>query len=181
MDLLLLCSLDNKKCKRPQDFVRPCQYCFQTCLCWQHLTVCELVNALLAIAIIIGVVKSLPPAWQQCLAYKSIKSLKLYFHIPINTCTENKIVITYFLLLSFRLPLPWLLYTMVNSTFVNVSSKGAACSIGMLFLMLILVFLSILSFKWKMTKVMGCVMLVLYVVFVIISLGFSYGWYKCPV
>ena len=50
----------------------------------------------------------------------------------------------------------------------------------MLFIMLILVFLAILAFKWKMTKAMGSVMLVLYVIFVIISLGFSFGWYTCP-
>ena len=81
----------------------------------------------------------------------------------------------------YRLPFPWLLWTAVNQTGLSVSSKGAACSISMLFLMLILVFLSILTFKWKMTKAMGGVMLVLYIVFVIVSLGFSFGWYECPV
>lgn len=79
------------------------------------------------------------------------------------------------------LPFPWLLWTAVNGTGLSVSSKGAACSISMLFLMLILVFLSILTFKWKMTKAMGGVMLVLYVIFVIVSLGFSFQWYECPV
>lgn len=79
------------------------------------------------------------------------------------------------------LPLPWLLYTAVNQSYVNVSSQGAACSIAMLFLMLILVFLAILTFKWQMTKTMGGVMLCLYVVFVVISLGFSFDWYTCPV
>jgi len=79
------------------------------------------------------------------------------------------------------LPLPWILWTAVNGTYLGVSSRGAACSISMLFIMLILVFLAILTFNWKMTKSMGAIMLVLYVVFVIISLGFSFGWYKCPV
>jgi Ca2+/Na+ antiporter len=80
------------------------------------------------------------------------------------------------------LPLPWILWNAVNyqQDGLSVSSKGAACSISMLFIMLILVFLSILAFKWKMTKTMGAVMLVLYVIFVIISLGFSFGWYTCP-
>ena len=32
-----------------------------------------------------------------------------------------------------------------------------------------------------MTKGMGAMMLVLYVVFVIVSLGFSYKWYECPI
>ena len=62
-----------------------------------------------------------------------------------------------------------------------VSSAGAACSITMLFLMLVIVFLAILAFKWKMTKSMGGVMVILYGVFVVISLGFSFQWYECPV
>jgi uncharacterized membrane protein (DUF485 family) len=36
-------------------------------------------------------------------------------------------------------------------------------------------------FSWKMTKGMGIVMLVLYILFVIVTLGFSYRWYECPV
>jgi Ca2+/Na+ antiporter len=55
------------------------------------------------------------------------------------------------------------------------------CNIGMLFLMLMLVFISILVFKWKMTKAMGGVMLLLYVVFVVISLGLSSCWFSCPI
>ena len=88
----------------------------------------------------------------------------------------------HFLYFLWRLPLPWILWNAVNwrEDGLGVSSKGAACSISMLFIMLILVFLSILAFKWKMTKAMGAVMLVLYVIFVIISLGFSFGWYTCP-
>ena len=70
---------------------------------------------------------------------------------------------------------------MVNGTHMGVSSTGAACSITMLFGMLILVFISILAFNWKMTKGMGGMMIGLYVVFVIISLGLSFQWYKCPI
>jgi Na+-transporting methylmalonyl-CoA/oxaloacetate decarboxylase gamma subunit len=32
-----------------------------------------------------------------------------------------------------------------------------------------------------MTKGMGIVMLVLYILFVVITLGFSYEWYTCPI
>ena len=53
------------------------------------------------------------------------------------------------------------------------------CNVLMLFMMLVAVFLSIVIFKWKMTKVMGIIMGLLYVVFVLISLGFSYGLYEC--
>ncbi len=53
------------------------------------------------------------------------------------------------------LPLPWLLYTLIFQTPVPVSSVGMICSITILFCMLILVFLSILLFNWKMTRGMG--------------------------
>jgi len=78
------------------------------------------------------------------------------------------------------LPLPWLLYTIINGKAMEVNSVGMGCSIGMLFIMLLLVFISIIAFSWEMTKPMGCVMLVLYVVFVIVSLGLSECWFPCP-
>ena len=81
----------------------------------------------------------------------------------------------------FSLPVPWLLYSAIEGGLpVSVRSDGVGCSITMLFSMLVLVFVSILGFKWKMTKPMGIVMLVAYFVFVIISLGFDYDWYACP-
>lgn len=77
------------------------------------------------------------------------------------------------------LPVPWLLYTIVFQKDMVVNSTGMGCNIGMLFLMLILVFLSILAFKWKMTKIMGVVMIGLYAVFVVVSLGLSACWFPC--
>ena len=78
------------------------------------------------------------------------------------------------------LPVPWLIYCAVNQKAVDVNSVGMGCNIGMLFLMLLVVFLSILAFKWKMTKAMGGIMLVLYLIFVIVSLGLSECWFACP-
>lgn len=78
------------------------------------------------------------------------------------------------------LPLPWLLYTIINGKAMEVNSVGMGCSIGMLFIMLLLVFCSIIVFKWEMTKPMGIVMLGLYVVFVVVSLGLSECWFPCP-
>ena len=81
-----------------------------------------------------------------------------------------------------RLPFPWLLYSAANSGgAVEVNSGGIGCSISLLFIMLVLVFLAIIIFKWKMTKLMGGLMLVLYIVFVIVSLGFDLCWYICPI
>jgi len=79
------------------------------------------------------------------------------------------------------LPLPWLLYTIINGKAMEVNSVGMGCSIGMLFIMLLLVFCSIVAFKWEMTKPMGGIMLGLYVVFVIVSLGLSECWFPCPI
>lgn len=78
------------------------------------------------------------------------------------------------------LPLPWLLYTLIFQRDMEVNSVGIGCSIGMLFIMLLLVFISIIVFNWEMTKPMGGVMMVLYLVFVIISLGLSECWIICP-
>jgi len=69
------------------------------------------------------------------------------------------------------LPFPWLLSTMVKGVPVAVNSGGVACSIGLLFLMLVLVFLSIIVCKWKMTRPMGVFMGILYIGFVIVSVG----------
>ena len=78
------------------------------------------------------------------------------------------------------LPLPWLLYTAINQQPMSVSSVGMGCNIGMLFLMLLMVMISIMAFKWKMTKVMGGVMMLLYGVFLVVSLGLSSCWFSCP-
>ena len=83
---------------------------------------------------------------------------------------------------TYRLPVPWLLWTLINypNPFI-VSSDGVGCSIALLFLMLVLVFLSIVFFKWKMTKPMGIFMGLLYIVFVIISVGLEECWFACPI
>ena len=80
----------------------------------------------------------------------------------------------------FRLPFPWLLYTIVFQTPITVSAKGMVCSIAILFMMLILVFMSILIFNWKMTKGMGFSMFIFYFLFVLVSLGFEKKYYECP-
>ena len=78
------------------------------------------------------------------------------------------------------LPIPWLLYSLINQRAMEVNSTGLLCSIGMLFVMLLLVVISIIAFKWKMTKPMGGVMIALYITFVVVSLGLSECWFPCP-
>ncbi|GBP63568.1 hypothetical protein EVAR_61308_1 [Eumeta japonica] len=78
------------------------------------------------------------------------------------------------------LPLPWLLFGLVNGKPVEVNSKGMVCSIVLLFAMLIFVILSIACFRWKMNKGLGFTMFILYFVFVAVSLSLEYGYLHCP-
>lgn len=71
--------------------------------------------------------------------------------------------------LDCRLPLPWLLFTMVNGP-VPVQSHGMACSILLLFGMLVAVVIGIACSRWRMSKMLGITMFLLYFVFVIVSL-----------
>ena len=52
---------------------------------------------------------------------------------------------------------------------INVESNGLVCSIILLFAMLLTVVITIAVSKWKMTKLMGGAMLVLYGIFVVLS------------
>jgi len=79
------------------------------------------------------------------------------------------------------LPLPWFMYSLAFNKPVPVSSEGMICSIALLFIMLVLVFLAILMFGWKMTKGMGISMFVFYFVFVMVTLGMEYEYYDCPI
>ncbi|CAK1550793.1 unnamed protein product [Leptosia nina] len=78
------------------------------------------------------------------------------------------------------LPLPWLLYGLINGEPVQVNSKGMVCSIVLLFAMLLFVILSIACFRWKMNRGLGFTMFLLYFVFVAVSLGLEYGYLHCP-
>lgn len=64
------------------------------------------------------------------------------------------------------LPVPWFLYTVIKGKPVMVQSDSLEFSIMVLIVMIGLVIASIMAMKWRMTKSLGYVMLVLYVVFV---------------
>ncbi|XP_018412377.1 PREDICTED: sodium/potassium/calcium exchanger 2 isoform X2 [Nanorana parkeri] len=80
------------------------------------------------------------------------------------------------------LPMPWLLYAMFHRMKpVAVSSNGLFCAIILLFIMLLFVILSIALCKWKMNKVLGCMMFGLYLVFLVISVLLENRIILCPV
>ncbi|XP_020620019.1 sodium/potassium/calcium exchanger 2-like isoform X3 [Orbicella faveolata] len=79
------------------------------------------------------------------------------------------------------LPVPWIIFSAVHSgTAMVVSSSGLFCSVLLLFLMLIAVVAAIAISKWKMSKLLGATMFVLYVVFLVLSLLLQYNEIKCP-
>lgn len=81
-----------------------------------------------------------------------------------------------------RLPLPWLMYGAVNGgAAYRVNSTGLLCSIVLLFVMLVAVIATIAVCRWRMSKLLGLTMLVLYVVFIVLSVLLEMEIIKCPV
>nr|CAB3266162.1 sodium/potassium/calcium exchanger 1-like [Phallusia mammillata] len=78
------------------------------------------------------------------------------------------------------LPFPWLLGSIISlGEPVNVTSTGLFCSILLLFSMLLFVIISIIVCKWQMSRKLGVVMLILYVVFLVLSLLLELGTIGC--
>ncbi|KAF7655928.1 hypothetical protein LDENG_00048220 [Lucifuga dentata] len=80
------------------------------------------------------------------------------------------------------LPFPWLLYNIINDFKpVEVSSNGLFCAIVLLFIMLLFVIISIAACKWKMSKLLGFLMFLLYFVFLIVSVLLEDKVIICPI
>ncbi|XP_016432211.1 sodium/potassium/calcium exchanger 2-like [Sinocyclocheilus rhinocerous] len=80
------------------------------------------------------------------------------------------------------LPFPWLMFSLLNDlTSVAVSSNGLFCAIVLLFLMLLFVIISIAVCKWKMSKLLGFFMFLLYFVFLAVSVMLEDKIIICPV
>ncbi|KAG7242684.1 hypothetical protein INR49_020057 [Caranx melampygus] len=80
------------------------------------------------------------------------------------------------------LPVPWLIYTLLNNGKpVTVSSNGLFCAIVLLFLMLLFVIISIAACRWKMSRMLGLTMFVLYFVFLILSVLLEDRILICPI
>ncbi|XP_057187729.1 sodium/potassium/calcium exchanger 2-like isoform X2 [Triplophysa rosa] len=80
------------------------------------------------------------------------------------------------------LPFPWLLFSSANNMSpVAVSSNGLFCAIVLLFLMLLFVIISIAVCKWRMSKLLGFLMFMLYFVFLVVSVMLEDKIIVCPV
>lgn len=64
---------------------------------------------------------------------------------------------------------------------VAVSSNGLFCAIVLLFLMLLFVIISIAACKWRMNKMLGFTMFMLYFVFLVLSVMLEDRMIICPV
>ncbi|CAJ85746.1 Sodium/calcium exchanger membrane region domain-containing protein [Caenorhabditis elegans] len=86
------------------------------------------------------------------------------------------------------LPIPWLLYFLIEYikhpneplSPISVSSKGLLCSVGMLFIMLIVLVFAIFLSGWKMNKIFGILMIVSYVFFCVFSVSLETDKLVCP-
>lgn len=80
------------------------------------------------------------------------------------------------------LPFPWLLWSFIhNFSPVAVSSNGLFCAIVLLFLMLLFVIISIAACRWRMSKLLGFIMFLLYIVFLVVSVMLEDKVIQCPV
>ncbi|KAK2863219.1 hypothetical protein Q5P01_002752 [Channa striata] len=80
------------------------------------------------------------------------------------------------------LPFPWLMWSVFSGLSpVQVSSNGLFCAIVLLFLMLLFVIISIAACKWRMSKLLGFIMFMLYFVFLVVSVMLEDKVITCPV
>ncbi|XP_060779852.1 sodium/potassium/calcium exchanger 1 isoform X3 [Neoarius graeffei] len=84
--------------------------------------------------------------------------------------------------ITMGLPVPWLMYSSIHGLApVAVSSNGLFCAIVLLFLMLLFVIISIAACKWRMNKMLGFTMFMLYFVFLVLSVMLEDRIIVCPV
>ncbi|XP_029613364.1 sodium/potassium/calcium exchanger 1 [Salmo trutta] len=84
--------------------------------------------------------------------------------------------------ITMGLPVPWLMWSSFHGFApVPVSSNGLFCAIVLLFLMLLFVIISIAVCKWKMNKMLGSTMFILYFVFLVLSVLLEDRVIICPV
>ncbi|XP_072314570.1 sodium/potassium/calcium exchanger 2-like isoform X2 [Eucyclogobius newberryi] len=80
------------------------------------------------------------------------------------------------------LPFPWLMWSFFNGfSSVQVSSNGLFCAIVLLFIMLLFVIISIAACKWRLSKLLGFIMFMLYLVFLVVSVMLEDRIISCPV
>ena len=77
--------------------------------------------------------------------------------------------------------MPWLIACVVNNSPIPVSSAGAICSMALLILMIIGFMITLLGFRLKLRKLLGLILVILFILFVGVTIVFSYEIVACPV
>ncbi|VIO98710.1 Uncharacterized protein BM_BM6350 [Brugia malayi] len=88
------------------------------------------------------------------------------------------------------LPIPWLLqfairwltnsFSAARLDTIPVISKGLVCSVGLLFLMLIVLIVAVKICRWEMNKIFGIMMIIAYLAFCVLSVLIELGYIICP-
>ena len=73
------------------------------------------------------------------------------------------------------------MYNIVFEKSVTVSAKGIICSVFLIIMVLVAVTSILACFKRKLSMIVGIIFIVIYIIFVIVALGFAYKWFECPV
>jgi Ca2+/Na+ antiporter len=63
---------------------------------------------------------------------------------------------------------------------ISVSSNGLICSVGMLFIMLIILVLGVIITNWHMNKLFGIIMLLAYLSFCVVASMLEMDYIVCP-
>ena len=79
-----------------------------------------------------------------------------------------------------RLPIPWFIWSASHSAqAMVVKSEGLFCSTILLFVMLIAVIISIAICRFKMSRGLGALMFLFYVVFLTVTLLMEFKVFSC--
>jgi sodium/potassium/calcium exchanger 2 len=77
--------------------------------------------------------------------------------------------------------LPYLIYNLAFDTNITVNTRGMMCSVVILVLILVAMVSFLACFRGKLSRALGIIYIVFYVLFVLISISFTYGFVACPV
>ena len=73
------------------------------------------------------------------------------------------------------------MYNIVFEKSVTVNAKGIICSVFLIIMVLVAVTSILACFKRKLSTIVSVIYIFIYFIFVIVSLGFEYKWFVCPV
>ena len=77
--------------------------------------------------------------------------------------------------------LPYFIYNVVTMDNITVSSEGIICSAVLMVIILVAIVSFLACFRRNLSKALGIIYIIIYVLFVGVSISFVYGFVKCPV